>query len=355
MSKRKKIIIIDKHIYGQLTDSFKWFQNLRKYYDTQMICFANPNIENWKECGLKPIPFYNSKSLRGIFFILNSIITILSNPNAKILVVYFQKCSILKKFLFWRRMGVDIRTLSVNEKPEIRNIYDSVLKKEIQRFDVISTISQGVKEKLNLQESMLLPLGSDVISQQRRNYISSINLLYVGTFTGRNIDRTVEAVALFHMKHPEIPITYNLIGFGSEKEEKQIHDLITKYGLEKIILYRGRIPHDKIGEYFDESNVGLSFVPIVDYFDIQPPTKTFEYAQSGIITIATPTIENKKIITKDNGILLKDDTVQSLAESLEDYWLKRFNYNEYAVRNSLSDYSWNNITEKFLLPILEKI
>ena len=39
----------------------------------------------------------------------------------------------------------------------------------------------------------------------------------------------------------------------------------------------------------------LLYTTITDYFNLQPPTKLFEYAASGLYNIATATIANKNI------------------------------------------------------------
>lgn len=41
---------------------------------------------------------------------------------------------------------------------------------------------------------------------------------------------------------------------------------------------------------------------MTEYYDSQPPTKTFEYALSGLYVLATKTRENEKVITNDNGV-----------------------------------------------------
>ena len=51
------------------------------------------------------------------------------------------------------------------------------------------------------------------------------------------------------------------------------------------------------------------------FYDIQTPTKTFEYIISGLFCIATNTTANKNLINKDNGILC-DDNATSFSNAL---------------------------------------
>jgi glycosyltransferase involved in cell wall biosynthesis len=75
---------------------------------------------------------------------------------------------------------------------------------------------------------------------------------------------------------------------------------------------------------------------------------------SGIFTIATATQANREIVTKENGVLIKD-AVEEIARGLEYYWQHKEELNEAKIRASLADYSWANICNKSLQPIIDKI
>lgn len=44
------------------------------------------------------------------------------------------------------------------------------------------------------------------------------------------------------------------------------------------------------------------YVPITDYYEYQPPTKTFEYVLSGLLCLATATSSNKEVITEEKVV-----------------------------------------------------
>ena len=106
--------------------------------------------------------------------------------------------------------------------------------------------------------------------------------------------------------------------------------------------------------YFDNSNVGLSFVPITDYYNDQPPTKTYEYCLSGIVCIATATTINKELITPKNGVLI-DGTIDGVKKGIEAYWSNRAEYDSKVIRDVLHDCTWDNIVADILNPILKQI
>ena len=81
---------------------------------------------------------------------------------------------------------------------------------------------------------------------------------------------------------------------------------------------------------------------MTDYYENQPPTKTFEYAFSGMFTIATRTQANQEIITPQNGLLIGDNS-DDFAQSLDVIWKNRDDINSIIIRKSVENYSWENI------------
>ena len=124
-------------------------------------------------------------------------------------------------------------------------------------------------------------------------------------------------------------------------------------GLENIVEFKGYIPQTQLAPYFKTHNIGVSFVPINDYYNCQPPTKTYEYILSGMPTIATRTLENCKIVCENNGILINDDRC-SFGIGLK-FIVENVNkYNSSNVRDTLIEHTWENIIKTRLLSYLQK-
>lgn len=120
------------------------------------------------------------------------------------------------------------------------------------------------------------------------------------------------------------------------------------------MFLHGRVGNTLLKPYFENANIGVSYVPITSYYNVQPPTKTFEYALSGLFTIATATDENKKVVSPTNGILIEDNA-QAFCNALE--WLdeNRSNLREIEIRQSLVEYRWDLLIKKYMLPILNTL
>ena len=353
MSKaRNQLLILDVNPYGILTDTVKWIEYLSKNWDISLVCFKSRHSEKNRPYNVKfiELPNSNNRKIKGLLFIIVCVFKLLFFKG-KTLVVYFPFCEILKKLFPQKRMLLDIRTLSVNPDANLREKANSRIKMTCKKYDTVSVISKGVGEELGLNNYVVLPLGSDVISSKPKDYLTAINLLYVGTLNNREIGETILGVKDFVSNNPEVPLKYTIIGFGTTVEEEKIRRLTQENSLEKVIQFVGRVRHSALRKYFDSSNVGVSFVPITPYFNYQPPTKTFEYCLSGLFCIATNTYANAEVVDVNNGYLIEDSS-DGFCSALNYFWEKRFEINYGKVSNSLKDYSWSIIVKDILHPIL---
>lgn len=353
MDIKKKLLIIDKHPVGRLVDVVKWCEYARNHYDITLLCFDDEKRLNIDGINIIRVSNSGNRIIRGLRYIYTAIKTV-KQFKGKIFVVYFENCSLLKLMFPARKMHVDVRTFSISKDDNARCKYDKKLIRECKRFDSVSTLSSGIKEKLGIKDAKLLPLGADVISDVKKNYTESIRLLYVGTLNNRNIDQTIRGLSIFTKKHPDINVIYDIIGDGQPSEVTKVRNAIINENLRDVVHMRGRIEHKDLKPFFDKANVGVSYVPVTEYYQYQPPTKTYEYISSGLYCIATNTAENRRIINNENGVLI-EDTANSFAEGLEYFFKIRENLIDSQIRTNASQYSWKNITDVYLTELLNEI
>lgn len=352
---KNNILIIQQHQFGYLTDSYKWCEYLKSKYNITLLCY-DMGKERIPMEGIR-IKYFNTKGnryTRGIRFLLICLWNILRN-NGTTIIVYFKKCEWLKRLLPFKKMIVDIRTLSVSPNVTQRNKHDVPLRNACRYFDVITVISEGIKQKLNLPNKniKILPLGSDIISTQKKSYLP-FKLFYVGTLSNREMEKTIDGFELFIKNNPTIEASYDIVGDGVQDELRKLIEYTNskKKDIASKITFHGRLPYNQLQPFFDNCNIGISFVPITDYFDCQPPTKTFEYILSGLYTIATATKSNKEVITSDNGILI-NDTPNAFANALECIAKHYEDIKEENIRKSLANYTWDKIVSTQLEPLLQ--
>lgn len=350
----KKILFINRSQFGYLTDTYKYCQYLRSEYELHYVCFNTnlPKVE-LENIKITYIPNISPRFVRGMLYIMVCIFKCLFF-NGLIFVVYFPKCYILKKLLFWKKMHIDIRSLSISPNNKVRIKGDMDIQKTVNLYNSCSFISKGVRDKLKIsinKKTNIIPLGSDIISTTIKEY-EHIRLLYVGTLNNRDIIETVKGLKIYLDKNPQAYITYDIVGDGDEY--CQIDEYIKVHKLDRFVHLHGIIPYPQLKPFFDSHNVGVSYIPITEYFEFQPPTKTFEYILSGLYCIATNTFSNKEIINDHNGILINDNP-QDFSSALAYIEKNKSTFNNSEIRNTLLSYTWEKIVNDNLKPFIKQI
>lgn len=298
------------------------------------------------------IPQIKPRALRGSVFILTALLKCIFFKG-KIFILYFPKCEIIKRVIFWKKMHLDIRTLSIEKDAEKRNADNKQICKSINFFNSVSFITQSIADLVPLKPSIkqfILPLGADVISNTNKEY-NHLHLLYIGTLEGRDIIKTVQGVELFIAQNPVQSIFYDIIGDGVDFD--MIKTYIEKQNLSQYIKMWGRIPYKSLKSFLDTHNIGVSFVPMTPGYDLQPPTKTYEYILSGLFCIATKTSANCEVIIDDKNGYLIEDTAKSFCNALKHILQNKHFYNSQTIRKSLANFQWKILIDKYLKNILE--
>lgn len=348
----KRLLIISKEQFGYHTDIYKWCQYLRYDYDIEVVTFGGKEIVEMEDVKNHYVSNCGSRIVRGLRYILYCLWHILFFRGI-VLVCYFRECHILKRIFPWKKMLLDIRTLDVNNEIGIRQKEDAIIKRCTDIYDYVTIISEGLREKLNLskEKSDILPLGADPVSKVVKTF-DHIRLLYLGTLFNRDVDKTIKGLSVVVRSHPGMKIQYDIVGEGIGKERATLQRLVEELGLADKVTLHGYIQHSRLKDFLDNSNIGVAFVPITEYYDFQPATKSYEYILSGLYTIATGTCSNKQIINKANGVII-DDTPESFADAILDINKRLDEIQEFDISSTLSDYTWENIVNLKMKTILD--
>lgn len=350
----KRLLIVNKAAFGYHTDSYKHCEYLRDQFEITYFCFENGQQRVMME-GVEVIcvPLSGNYLQRAVRFFTEMRKQLRQRAFDITMVVNFDACFLVLLLVKSRRFFLDIRTGSVARNNRRRSLQDFKTRVNTWFFRNITVISRGIAAKFRLRRFTLLPLGADTISATNKAF-DQLRLVYVGTFTGRSIEKTIEGFRLFKERHPLTTAIYHLIGFGTPAEEQLLKDRIQALGLNAHVIYHGRVQHAELGTYFDQCNAGISFVPVTPYYEFQPPTKTFEYLLSGMACIATATYENKQLISEENGVLC-DDSPEAFAAALAQLAVYFPQYDSEAIRKQSSRFSWETIVRTHLFPYLQRL
>ena len=351
----KKILFINPGPFGSLTDTYYYYLHLKdKYNITYLGCKEDYEIRAFEDINLIHLDVKSNFFMKKIAFYKRIILLINSSDYEFILVNYFLGCSIINGFSK-KKVIIDIRTSVIHPNRYNRLLFNSILSFEAKFFDSITIISKGLKGYLKLPEkSHVLPLGAPKTPLITKSF-DKLKLLYVGTFHERNIIITIYGFSKFvDYLNDENVSHYTIIGNGSDMEISNIKNAIISAGMEKHISFIGVVRHPKLLTYLENHNVGMSYIPIKEHFQNQPPTKTFEYLLSGMAVIATGTLENKRIITNNNGVVI-DDSIEDVYQGLVQIYNNRLQYNSEEIQKEAEKYSWETIVKENLIPFIERL
>lgn len=344
---RSNILILSNEQFGYLVDYYYYVKYLSSIYNITFICpddnltkvtDTQADIRYLKQCnGIKRRIEYRNA--------LKSLID--DNSRFDMILIGIKGGMILYDLL--RKLSSvivnDIRTLDISNSTFIRKAANLLIKFESSQANHTTVISELVADKLKLQKGhyTIIPLGGNLIDCPPKRF-DQIRLIYVGTFLGRNLEDTIDGTALFVSKHPELrdKLHYDIIGDGAGKQT--ITDSIKRHRLGDIVKMHGYIPNNLLGSYLSEANVGVSYIPINDKYDLQHPTKTYEYLCAGMPVIATATAANKEIINAYNGITIQDNS-EDFCIGLESILANRDKYDSDAIKKGMENYTWEHIVK----------
>lgn len=199
-----------------------------------------------------------------------------------------------------------------------------ILKYNLNRTKAICATSHTIESYLKQVTSKkitVIPFGVDITDFIRKDVpshfdkgtfvigcIKSLEKLY-------NIDVLIDAFYELKQKYQDKPLQLLIIGTGSEKQ--QLESQVIKLGLQKDVIFAGRIPFNKVSEYFNMITV-LANISDYESFGVS----VIEAMACERPVIATNTGGLKEIIDNDTlGTLVEIGNVQQTAQAFERHLL----------------------------------
>ena len=350
-----RILFINRKQFGYHIDSY-YFCKYSDKLDITYICFDSGN-EKLELPNVTCLYISNKNIIFARFLRLLFAYTkeTYKKKYDAIFLVHFPGAFLIRLFNPFKRIIFDIRTSDINKNKYKRYFLNLLLRLDTIVFNEITVISESLAQKLKIpaKKYSILPLGSEKIDINFKKFKNELHLIYVGTFNGRELYKTIKGFKIFYDKYKHsIKMSYTIIGNGSNAETSKLCNDIKENSLNDIVLLPGYIHKENLNTYLSKSNLGVAFVPITDYYNAQPVTKVFDFVLAGLPVIATKTDENIKIINDDNGILIEDNETD-FYKGLE-YFLKQKNKfkDTEKIKHTLHNYEWKNITASIFIPKL---
>jgi glycosyltransferase involved in cell wall biosynthesis len=359
------------------------FENYSKFvaenkYDVSVISYLYKNQPKYEEVDKRKIwriklPVAKSNKKKILYFIKETV-KILKRQNFSIIHIHHTcKYFLLIKLLNYKKSKYIYHITSYPIAESHFQSYKQMMIMFLQSlfFDKIIIQSSELKEKLigirNLEKASVVPIGYNaelfyaIPEEQKLKYRKKLQInhnepiiIYHGAISKfRKLDRLIEAFKFVTRKIPGAKLL--MIGNGNDLANLIIY--AKNMGLEKNIFFLGKIPHRKIREYLNIADIGISYIPINENYNYNPPLKTFEYLACGLPTIATKTVSNCNIIKNGvNGILIDDDAnniSKAIIEVLNNK--AKQNYLSTNAIKSMKNADFQAITKKKLIFIYQSI
>jgi hypothetical protein len=267
-----------------------------------------------------------------------------------VVVPYFKGCSLFA--MICREATVDIRTVSVNRSLVIRVLENLLISVESMFFTSGFVIAEDVKEELRLPTSFVVsPQGAEQPEVSVNKSWERLRLLYVGALHNRNLHEFVEGLGCYVAQQAAALIDdFVIIGHGPEADKDRLLDAIRAAGL-PMVRFIGEIRHPELQEYLDAANVGVSYVPVTTYFNLQPVTKTSEYRLNGMAVLATATRGNARIVGERDGVIHKDNP-WDVSAAIGVLVQRRASFDSVAIRSRAQSESWSEIVKNVVEPCM---
>ncbi len=355
--KKKTIIFVQNIEYPQqwAIDIFYYSKYLSKYDDVKVKVIVSKINENISSDNLEVIELLKINYLSFIiksFFLIKKI-----NQKEKIDYVYFFAQHPLSVILqFFVKYLLKIKTIyDVVSWPIWKWIIPFISKITIKFWvyfsDKYVILDKWLIEKLNLLKIKKYEIVSMWYDEKLFKENKKIDLFnkkqnevfftYIWTLDNtRNLEIFIKAF----IENIKINNNIKLYFIWSWNWEQNLKNISKKY-LDKNIFFLWKREHNKIPDYINSSDFLISYVPKIDYFEYQPPTKLIEYLACNKPVICTNTIAQNKILFWFEFLVHKDD-FESTKEKIK-YFIENKEYlSKYDYSKIVENFSWKKLVKK---------
>jgi len=345
---KKKILIVNYTQFGYHIDSYMYTRYAdRDRIEIHYFCFESGFERIYTEDVIvNYIPLYAKRFKSYMIFFLTLKRYLHSEKFDLVFHIEAKFTLFIRLMNLFTPMVLDIRTGDLSDNNFKRFIKNSTIRISSWFYRKVSVITESLRKELKIKEKKvtIIPLGGELHHFDNKEF-SSLRLLYTGTLEKRNIDQTIEGLALFKSRNPGTDISYDIVGFGKTATEKKIASVINSTGLEDFVTFHGRKQHNEILPYLDRCNLGLVYIPQTQYYQFQSSTKFYEYVLAGMPVIVTNTYENRAALKAGSGYICNDNA-ESFAEVLEKLVIDKGKFDSEKIRSMYQSNQWKSIVKE---------
>ncbi len=212
------------------------------------------------------------------------------------------------------------------------NAYNFLIKTTLKKCKGIIAITYGLKDFLIskginadkiLVASDAVDLGEFDIKISKEEARKKLNLPsdkviigYVGSLKTMGMEKGI-GVAIKFLKFLNENCVLVLVG-GRKEDNEFYRKEAEESGLAERVLFVGQVKHQLVPLYLKSFDIAIAPFPKNEHYEFyMSPMKIFEYMASGRPIVASDLPSLREVLNKDNAILVKSDSPESLAEGVK--------------------------------------
>ncbi|GAB5488927.1 MAG: hypothetical protein Pars2KO_24970 [Parasphingorhabdus sp.] len=189
-------------------------------------------------------------------------------------------------------------------------------------------VSRGVEqEKITVSPNGVdLELFGDAPKQDKKlaaklGIDGTLNLGFIGSFYDyEGLDDLIAALPMLQQKQSNI----HLLLVGGGPRERALKDQVRQLGIERLVTFAGRVPHEEVERYYSLMDVMVYPRKSMRLTDLVTPLKPLEAMAQGRLVAASDVGGHKELIEDDKtGYLFPAGNPEKIAQKLSDLIEKR--------------------------------
>lgn len=320
--------------------------------------YKTHRMKLWFEKG---VAFYAEFTIRLFFFLLK---------NKASLLVANDLDTLLPNYYFSNRRRIDLvydsheifcEVPELQETPLKKKIWERLEKSIVPKLKYCITVNQSIANWFNQKYRVDFKVVRNIPDKISVNKIKTrveLNLptdkkIILLQGAGINIQRGAEE-AVEAMQYVDNAILL-IIGGGDAVENLKFE--VKRLKLESKVIMLPKMKPEELYQYTCNADIGLSLDKATNLnYQFSLPNKLFDYVFAGVPVLASPLIEIKSFIEKNNvGVCIENHTAKHIADKMN-YMLTSTDYNVWKANTKIAaqENSWE-IEKKVWVNLIDKI
>jgi len=266
--------------------------------------------------------FYAEYNIRLFFLLLFSRVDVYHSNDLDTLLANFLAAKIRRKPLVYDSHEYFTGVPEIQNKPFVKGVWLAIERWIFPKLEYIFTVNPSISQlykteygkTLRIMRNMPNKISLNNSKTKEELGIPLDKVIIITQGAGINIDRGIEEAveAMQYLKN----VCFLIIGDGDVIP--QLKQRVVELGLQKSVLFKGRMPYQEMMQYTQLAQLGLTLDKDTNInYRYSLPNKLFDYIHARVPVLATKVIEVQKIIEAYNvGLFIENHQPKHIADQI---------------------------------------